>query len=137
MEKTNSNYRPEGASNILFNSVSLDNEVILSLSVRANEGDTVKVVMKDHDTGAVVETLDAAWNGASFSVDYKGIGADKMRVAYDFTAQINGVETGNTRTWSIEGYVGEIRSGSLELKTNMANALLTYGDSAAAYFAAQ
>ena len=50
---------------------------------------------------------------------------------------VNGVETGNTRTWSVEAYVGEIRNGTLPLKIAMANALLTYGDSAAAYFAAQ
>ena len=49
----------------------------------------------------------------------------------------NGVETGNTRTWSVEAYVGEIRAGNKPLKTNLANALLTYGDAAAAYKAAQ
>ena len=137
VEKTNSNYRPDGQSNILFNSVSLDNEVILSLTVRAAEGSEVKVLMKDHETGTVLETLDAAWNGSNYVVDYSGIGADKMRVAYDFTAQIDGEETGNIRTWSVEGYVGELRSGNNQLRTNVANALLTYGDSAAAYFAAK
>ncbi len=93
--------------------------------------------MKDHDTGDVLETLDTAWKGASHKVEYTGIGADQMRVAYDFVATVYGVETGNVRTWSVEGYVGEIRAGSNQLKTDMANALLTYGDSAAAYFAAQ
>ncbi len=137
VEKTNGNYRPEGQSNILFNSVSLDNEVILTLNVRAEENDEVKILRKDHESGTVLEILDAAWNGASFTVEYKGIGAEQMRVAYDFVAQINGVETGNVRTWSVEGYVGEIRSGNNQLKTKLANALLTYGDSAAAYFAAQ
>ena len=137
VEKTNGNYRPEGQSNILFNSVSLDNEVILTLNVRANENDEVKILRKDHESGTVLEILDAAWNGSSFTVEYKGIGAEQMRVAYDFVAQINGVETGNVRTWSVEGYVGEIRNENLPLKTAMANALLTYGDSAAAYFAAQ
>ena len=137
VEKTNSNYRPAGQSNILFNSVSLDNQVILTLTVRAAEGSEVRVLMKDHDSGDLVETLDAAWNGSNYTVNYTGIGADKMRVAYDFTAQINGAETGNVRTWSIEGYVGELRNGNNQLQINVANALLTYGDSAAAYFAAQ
>ena len=41
------------------------------------------------------------------------------------------------RTWSVEGYVGEIRNGNQTLKIAMANALLTYGDSVAACFAAQ
>ena len=137
VEKTNSNYRPAGQSNILFNSVSLDNEVLLTLTVRAAEGADVKVLMKDHESGTVVETLDTEWVGSNYVVNYSGIGADKMRVAYDFVAQIDGEETGNIRTWSVEGYVAEIRSTNLPVQTAMANALLVYGDSAAAYFAAQ
>ncbi len=134
--KINSNYRPEGQSNILFNSVSLDNEVILTLAVRADADAEVKVLVKDHETGTVLHTLDTAYAG-SHKAEFKGLGADQMREMYDFVAQVNGVETGNVRTWSVEGYVGEIRAGSNQLKTDMANALLTYGDSAAAYFAAQ
>jgi hypothetical protein len=137
VEKTNSNYRPEGQSNILFNSVSLDNEVLLTLTVRAAEGSDVKVLMKDHESGTVVETLDTEWVGSNYVVNYSGIGADKMRVAYDFVAQIDGAETGNVRTWSVEGYVGELRNGSNQTQINVANALLAYGDAAAAYFAAQ
>ena len=137
VEKTNTNYRPAGASNILFNSVSLDNEVILTLTVRAAAGANVKVLMKDHETGTVLETLDTAWNGSNYAVNYTGLGADKMRTQYDFVAWINGAETGNIRTWSIEGYVGELRSGNNQPQINVANALLAYGDSAAAYFAAQ
>ena len=137
VEKTNSNYRPAGQSNILFNSVSLDNEVILTLTVRAAEGSDVKVLMKDHESGTALETLNTERVGNNYVVNYSGIGADKMRVAYDFVAQIDGTETGNVRTWSIEGYVGEIRSSGHPKQIAMANALLTYGDSVAAYFAAQ
>ena len=138
MNKTNSNYRPEGASNILFNSVTLGNEVVLNLTIRLSQGtEGVRVLVKDHATGEVVTTLDTTWSGSSIQAAFNGIGADKMRTEYDFVTTVNGVETGNTRTWSVEAYVGEIRNGSLPLKTAMANALLTYGDSAAAYFAAQ
>ena len=137
VEKTNSNYRPAGQSNILFNSVSLDNEVILTLTVRADEGKDVKVLMKDHESGTVLETLKTERVGNNYVVNYSGIGADKMRFAYDFVVQIDGTETGNVRTWSIEGYVGEIRSSGHPKQIAMANALLTYGDSVAAYFAAQ
>ena len=59
-----------------------------------------------------------------------------MRTEYDLVTVVNGVETGNTRTWSVEAYVGEIRDGTNQLKTDLANALLTYGNSAAAYLAA-
>ena len=137
VEKTNSNYRPAGASNILFNSVSLDNEVVLSMSVKAPENSNVFIMMKDHNTGGILSILSTTWSGSSYTVDYKGLGADKMRTQYDFVAWINGAETGNIRTWSIEGYVGEIRGSNLPLKIDMANALLTYGDSAAAYIAVQ
>ncbi|MCR5552455.1 MAG: hypothetical protein K6F19_04970, partial [Oscillospiraceae bacterium] len=135
--KENANTVPAGQTTILYNTVSLDNEVVLTLAVRADQNAEVKVLKKDHETGTVQETLDTAWMGSSHKVEYKGLGADQMRVAYDFVATVNGMETGNIRTWSIEGYVGEIRAGSNQLKTDMANALLTYGDSAAAYFAAQ
>ena len=117
--------------------MSLDNEVLLTLTVRAAEGSDVKVLMKDHESGTVVETLDTEWVGSNYVVNYSGIGADKMRVAYDFVAQIDGAETGNVRTWSVEGYVGELRSGNNQLQINVANALLAYGDAAAAYFAVQ
>ena len=133
--KTNTNTVPTGQSTILYNSVTLGNEVLLTLAVRAAADADVKVLVKDHTTGTVLYTLDTAYSGSSHKVDFNGIGADKMRVEYDFVAQINGAETGNIRTWSIEGYVGEIRNGNNQLKTNLANALLTYGDAAAAYFA--
>ena len=135
VNKTNTNTTPAGQSNILFNSVTLGNEVVLTLAVRASADAEVKVLVKDHSTGDVLYTLDTAYSGSSHKADFTGIGADKMRVEYDFVAQVNGTETGNIRTWSIEGYVGEIRAGNNQLKTDLANALLTYGDAAAAYFA--
>ena len=138
VEKTNSNYRPEGQSNILFTSVTLGNEVLLNLTVRlTQETEGVQVLVKDHDTGAVVTTLDTVFLGSTFSAAFNGIGADKMRTEYDLVTLVNGVETGNIRTWSVEAYVGEIRAEGIAPKVAMANALLTYGDSAAAYFQAR
>ena len=138
VNKTNTNYRPEGQSNILFNSVTLGNEVLLNLTVRLAEGtEGVQILVKDHETGEVVTTLDTIFLGSTFNAVFNGIGADKMRTEYDFVTTVNGVETGNIRTWSVEAYVGEIRTEGIPLKVAMANALLTYGDSAAAYFAAQ
>jgi len=137
VNKTNSNTVPAGEENILFTSVTMGNEVLLTLTVRADADAEVKILVKDHDTGSVVNTLDTVYTGTSHKVKQTGFGAGNMRVEYDFVAQINGVETGNIRTWSIEGYVGEIRGSNLPLKIDMANALLTYGDSAAAYIAVQ
>ena len=138
VNKTNYNTRPTGQPNILFNSVTLGNEVVLNLTIRLSEGtENVRVLVKDHATGETVTDLETFWSGSSIQAAFSGIGADKMRTEYDFVTLVNGVETGNIRTWSVEGYVGEIRNGSQPLKTAMANALLAYGDSAAAYFAAQ
>ena len=138
VNKTNTNYRPAGESNILFTSVTLGNEVLLNLTIRLAEGtEGVQVLVKDHETGTVVTTLDTAFLGSTFNATFNGIGADKMRTEYDLVTIVNGVETGNTRTWSVEAYVGEIRTENKPLKVAMGNALLTYGDSAAAYFAAQ
>ena len=44
---------------------------------------------------------------------------------------------GNTRTWSVEGEVAAARNGGDENRTNLFNALLTYGDAAAIYLAEQ
>ena len=138
VEKTNYNTRPQGQSNILFTSVTLGNEVLLNLTIRLAEGtEGVQVLVKDHETGAVVTTLDTFFIGSTFSATFNGIGADKMRTEYDLVTFVNGVQTGNIRTWSVEAYVGEIRTEGIPLKVAMGNALLTYGDSAAAYFAAQ
>ena len=91
--------------------------------------------MKNHETGSVVTTLDTEYKGSSFRATFSSIGADKMRLEYDFQVIVNGVGMGNILTWSVEGYVAELRAGNNEAKTNLANALLTYGDAAAAYFA--
>ena len=138
VSKTNYNTRPAGQPNILFTSVTLGNEVLLNLTIRLTEGtEGVQVLVKDHATGAAVTTLDTTFLGSTFSATFSGIGADKMRTEFDLVSLVNGVETGNIRTWFIEGYVGEIRAETNQTKTNLANALLAYGDSAAAYFAAQ
>ena len=138
VEKTNSNICPEGETNILFNSVTLGNEVQLKLSIRLDaDAGTVQVQVKDHNTGDVVDVLDAESAGTYWSAKWSGIGSKQMRTEFEFVTLVNGVETGNTRIWSVEAYVGEIRAGTNELKTNMANALLVYGASVAAYVAAQ
>ena len=138
VNKTNYNTRPAGQPNILFTSVTLGNEVLLNLTIRLTEGtEGVQVLVKNHETGAVVTTLDTTFLGSTFNATFNGIGADAMRTEFDLVTVVNGVETGNIRTWSVEAYVGEIRTEGIALKVAMGNALLTYGDSAAAYFAAQ
>ena len=134
VEKTNSNYRPDGASNNLFLSVLLQNRVVLQFKVVANETDEVKVLVKDHATGEVRYTLDTVYEGGYHLVDFQELSAKAMRTEFDFVAQVNGAEPGNIRTWSLEGYVGEVRNGNLPLKTAVVNAMLTYGDSVYANF---
>jgi hypothetical protein len=133
VNKTNNNTIPEGQSNILFSSISMQNSVQLQLNIRLDAStENVQVKVTKHETGEQVALLDAAYGTGAFAASFDQVGAKDMRTEYDFVTLVNGVETGNVRTISIEGCVAEIRKGTNAKQINLANALLTYGDSAAA-----
>ena len=52
---------------------------------------------------------------------------------------VDGVEKGNIRTWSVEGYLNEMRTGSgySDAAKALMNAIVIYGDSATAYLLEQ
>ena len=56
-----------------------------------------------------------------------------MRTEFDFVTLVNGIETGNTLTWSVEGYVRASRENPETSVEELAllNAMLIYVDSAA------
>ena len=62
---------------------------------------------------------------------YDGIRAKDMHETYTFTLYRGDTAISNTLHWSIEAYVKECRSGEKEAITN---AMLVYGNEAAAYF---
>ena len=145
--KTNTNTVPTGEPRLLYTSVAMTNRVELGLFVNLNklsgwqDAESIEVQMKDHETQQVVAVLPTVLNanGTQMDATFPGVGAKNMRTEYDFVTLVDGVERGNIRTWSIEGYVNQLRndnSSSDALKA-LANAVLIYGDSAQRYLDAQ
>ena len=124
-----------GRGPTVYSSVSVMNRVILSLTVRGmgNAGN-VKILIRNHDSGAEVDTLDTVKLGTVWMADYAGFEPKDMRTAYDFIALADGVETGTPLTWSVEGYAREARLNeeTTQAELNLFNALLHYVDAAAA-----
>lgn len=117
----------------LYGSVSIMNRVVLGLTARnISTSGTVQIRVKDHNTGAVKATLDTTKRGSVYTADYDKIEADEMRTAFDFVTVVNGAETGNTLTWSVEGYVRASRQNSETSAEELAllNAMLIYVDAA-------
>ena len=82
-------------------------------------------------------TLNTA--GTMRQATFINTGANTMRTAYDFVVLVDGEEKGNIRTWSVEGYLNEMRTGSgySDAAKALMNAIVIYGDSAQAYLDAQ
>ena len=118
----------------LYGSVSIMNRVVLGLTARnLNTTGTVQIRVKDHATGATKATLETTKRGSVYTADYDKIEAEDMRTEFDFVTLVNGIETGNTLTWSVEGYVRASRENPETSVEELAllNAMLIYVDSAA------
>jgi hypothetical protein len=72
--------------------------------------------------------------GSVYTSKFSNVEANEMRTMFDFVALVDGVETGQPLTWSVEGYVRAARLNSSISPAELAllNALLIYTDSAAA-----
>ena len=117
----------------LYGSVSIMNRVVLGLTARnLSTSGTVQIRVKDHNTGAVKATLDTTKRGSVYTADFDKIEANEMRTAFDFVTVVDGTETGNTLTWSVEGYVRASRQNSETSAEELAllNAMLKYVDAA-------
>ena len=103
--------------------------------------ESIEVQMKDHETQQVVAVLPTVLNanGTQMDASFPGVGAKNMRTEYDFVTLVDGVERGNIRTWSVEGYVNQLRndSSTSDALRVLINQVLIYGDSAQRYLDAQ
>lgn len=118
----------------LYGSVSIMNRVVLGLTARGlGTGDTVRILVKEHATGETKATLDTIGHGGVYTAEYDRIEAEDMRTEFDFVTVVDGVETGNVLTWSVEGYVRACRENADASAEEVAllNAVLVYVDSAA------
>ena len=118
----------------LFSSVSLMNRVILSLSALVpNAQDPVWILIWDPSISAESMLETTAYNSRIYKAVFDEISAENMRKEYWFVAVSGDAAVGSVLTWSVEGYIRELRQSGDEATIALANALLIYGDSAAAY----
>ena len=119
----------------LYGSVSIKNRVVLSITARnlGAEG-TVQIQVKKQGSNEVKEILETTKVGSVYSAKFSNVEANEMRDMFEFTALVDGVETGTPLLWSVEGYVRAARLNSDTSAEELAllNALLIYTDSAAA-----
>jgi hypothetical protein len=109
--------------------------VVLSITARglSTEG-TVKIQVKKQGSNEVKEVLETTKVGSVYTAKFSNAEANEMRDMFEFTALVDGVETGTPLLWSVEGYVRAARLNSSTSAAELAllNALLIYTDSAAA-----
>ena len=136
-----SNNKVEGTGGIMQTSVSLQSKVILYVTAMytSNADSNLEFVVKDALTGTVLDTFAPSLVMArGVQGSYSNVGAAQMRDLLTIELYDNGTLVSKTVIWSIEGYVAETReaTASSEALVNIVNAMLVYGDSAAAYLAA-
>ena len=115
----------------IFGSVSVMNRIILSMSVRGmGSADRVQIQVRNHETGALKDTVEAEKRGSIWIAKYAGFEPGDMRTAFDFVALADDVETGTPLTWSVEGYAREARLNEDSTPEELAlfNAILHYID---------
>ena len=119
----------------LYGSVSIKNRVVLSITARnlGAEG-TVQIQVKKQGSNEVKEILETTKVGSVYSAKFSNVEANEMRDMFEFTALVDGVETGTPLLWSVDGYVRAARLNADTSAEELAllNALLIYTDSAAA-----
>ena len=94
-----------------------------------------KLVVRNHSDGTVVDTLDTAnVSDSKWNAVFMKVAAANMRTLYDFVMEDNGEAVTKTTTWSVAAYAEDIRATAPTSNlSKMLDAMLIYGDAAAAY----
>ena len=120
--------------------ITVNSKVELSLSCIAVGQTEVKCIVTDKDGKVLAELVTTNIGGIMYSAKYDNVGAKEMREVITATfVNGNGDAISKTVNWSVESYVAQTRArtDATETEIAMVNAMLTYGDSVAAYMAAQ
>ncbi len=122
-------------------SITVGSKVELSLSCIAtgvSDPAQVKCIITDEDRNIIATPEVESKAGVMFSAKFDNVGAKQMRrvitaVFYDGSKVISKLVN-----WSVESYVAQTRANpnATPEEINMVNAMLTYGDSVAAYMTA-
>ncbi len=113
-------------------------ELTLTCMYKTEDASNVKFVFKDKD-GNVLAELAPTKHIANKAVQcvYDQVGAKQMRELITIEVYDGDTLVSKTLTWSVESYVAATlaKTTTSEILANMVNAMLIYGDSAAAYLA--
>ena len=120
--------------------VSLKSKVVLALTCKykATETSDMKFVVKTVDGKIIDEFAPSKILAIACQGTYENVGAKQMRQPLVFELYDGETLVSQSLTWSVESYVAATRanSASSESLINAVNAMLIYGDSAAAYLQA-
>ena len=128
------------AANVTTN-ITVGSKVELSLSCICNDvTDTsnVKCLIMDEKNNVLARLDTTNKAGVMFSAKYDNVGAKEMRKVITATFYDGRNVISKTLKWSVESYVAQIRQtpGATAEEIALVNAMLTYGDSVAAYMTA-
>ncbi|MBE6984700.1 MAG: hypothetical protein E7434_03625 [Ruminococcaceae bacterium] len=129
----------EGAS--VNTNITVTSRVQLNLScvyTTATDPNAVKCVITDSEGKVLAEIAATNKGNIMFSAIYENVGAKEMRDVINATFYEGETAISKTISWSAESYVAQVRAKTnvTEDELNMVNAMLTYGDSVAAYMKA-
>jgi len=122
--------------------ITVTSRVQLNLSciyTTATDPNAVKCVITDSEGKVLAEIAATNKGGIMFSAIYENVGAKEMRDVINATFYEGETAISQTVSWSVESYVAQVRAKTnvAEDELNMVNAMLTYGDSVAAYMEAK
>ncbi len=128
------------AANVTTN-ITVGSKVELSLSCICNDvtdPSNVKCLIMDEKNNVLARLDTTNKAGVMFSAKYDNVGAKEMRKVITATFYDGRNVISKTLKWSVESYVAQIRQtpGATAEEIALVNAMLTYGDSVAAYMTA-
>jgi len=105
----------------------------------ATDPNAVKCVITDSEGKILAEIAATNKGNIMFSAIYENVGAKEMRDVINATFYEGETAISQTVSWSVESYVAQVRAKTTatEDEIAMVNAMLTYGDSVAAYMEAK
>ncbi len=113
-------------------------ELTLTCLYKTEDASNVKFIFKDKDGNVLAELAPTKHiAGKAVQCVYDQVGAKQMRELITIEVYDGDTLVSKTLTWSVESYVAATlaRTTTSEILANMVNAMLIYGDSAAAYLA--
>jgi len=131
-----------GTGTAVNTNITVTSRVQLNLSciyTTATDPNAVKCVITDSEGKILAEIAATNKGNIMFSAIYENVGAKEMRDVINATFYEGETAISKTISWSVESYVAQVRAKTNVAadELNMVNAMLTYGDSVAAYMEAK